>query len=149
MKSDPIQLINRILKPTSTAAPTNTTAAAKPASSNEDAYKLANSLKELLANGPSGSTALKGNYTAKGLQEAFQSANDIQKKQAAASAATPKPLDEVLKSSKEAGTNAPALSAQAKEAMDAKAATSTDVGLAKVDAKLAQIVGISRSIGSA
>jgi hypothetical protein len=148
MKTDPIKLIDSILKPATTAAPTNTTTS-KPATANEDAYKLANSLKELLANGPSGSTSLKGNYTAKGLQEAFQSAHDIQKKQAAASGSPSQPLDEVLKSSKDAGTNAPVLSAQAQEIVKAKAATSTDVGLAKLDEKLAQTVGISRVIGSA
>lgn len=149
MRTDPIKLIDSILKPASTAAPAPTNPAAKPTGTTEDAYKLANSLKELLANGPSGSTTLKGNYTAKGLQEAFQSANELQKKQATAAAASPKPLDELLKSTKDAGTNTPALSAQAQEIVKAKAATSTDVGLAKIDAQLAQTVGISRVIGSA
>lgn len=149
MSTDPIKLIQGILAPKTSAPAASTSAAAKTTSSTNDAYKLANSLKELLANGPSGTTALKGNYTAKGLQEAFQSAHDAQSKKDAASAAAPKPLDEVLKANKEAGTNTPVLSAQAQEIVKAKQATATDVGLAKVDEKLAQTVGISRAIGSA
>lgn len=146
MSTDPIKLIHSIVSPKPTAAPTIPTTAKS--TSTDDAYKLATSLKELLANGPSGTTTLKANYTAKGLQEAFQTAHDTQVKQAAASAAAPKPLDDVLKVGKENGTNAPALSAQAQEIVNAKKATSTDVGLAKIDAQLAQTVGISHSIGT-
>jgi hypothetical protein len=149
MSTDPIKLIHGITPPKSTTSTTSTAAASKTTTSTNDAYKLASSLKELLANGPSGSTALKGNYTAKGLQEAFQSAHDTQVKQAAASAATPKPLDTVLKTTKDAGTNAPTLSPQAQDIVKAKKETATDVGLAKVDEQLAKTVGIARTIGSA
>jgi hypothetical protein len=149
MSTDPIKLIHSIAPTKSTRSTPNTTAAAKSTSSTNDAYKLANSLKELLANGPSGSTALKGNYTAKGVQEAFQSAHDTQTKQAAASATTSKPLDNVLKTTKDAGTNAPTLSPSAQDIVKAKQETSTDVGLAKVDEQLAKTVGIARVIGSA
>jgi hypothetical protein len=130
MSTDPIKLIPGITpsKSTSSTAGTTATRTASTATSN-DAYKLAASLQDLLANGPSGSTSLSGNYTAKGLQEAFQSPQDIQAKQEAASATS-------------------ATSAQAQEIVNAKKATSTDVGLDQVDEKLAQTVGIARVIGS-
>ena len=149
MSTDPIKLIHGITPPKSTPTTPTTTAAAKSASSTSEAYKLANSLKELLANGPSGTTTLKANYTAKGLQEAFQSAHDTQAKQAAASAASPKSLDTVLKTTKDAGTNAPTLSPGAQDIVKAKQETATDAGLAKVDEQLAKTVGIARVIGSA
>ncbi len=150
MSTDPIKLIHGMVSPKPTSASTSSAPAsgsAKP--SGNDAYKLAASLSALLENGPSGSTKLSGNYTAKGLQESFQSAHDTKSKQAAAAAAAPKSLDNVLKASNVNGTNAPELSAQAQEIVKAKSATSSDVGLAKIDSQLAQTVGISRVIGSA
>jgi len=88
-------------------------------------------------------------YTAQGIKDYFQSAHEAQTKAKAAASATPKPLDDVLKVSQGNATSEPKLSAAAQEIVKEKKTTATDAALAAVDSRLAQTVGISRSIGTA
>lgn len=175
MRTDPIKLVQNILNPkTATPAPTSksaeianssssgesaTTAAkakesasTKAATNATDAYKLSQSLQKKLAQVNTGATPDTpdlSTYTAQGIKEYFQSAHEAQTKAKTAAAASPKPLDDVLKASQEKVTNAPKLSAAAQEIVKEKKATSTDAALAAVDSRLAQTVGVSRIIGTA
>lgn len=156
MSTDPIKLIRSIAPPKTTAPTTGTSAAtstpgtsATGSTSSTDAYKLAQSLlKRMSPDTSETSVPDLSNYTAKGIKDYFQSAHDAQTKEKAA-AATPKPLDEVLKASQDKGRQEPKLSAQAQEIVKEKKATATDTGLAAIDQRLAQTVGISRAIGTA
>ena len=155
MSTDPIKLVKSFFaaKPADTAskAPSTTTPAKAANTSISEDYKLSQSLVSLMAQGPSGSsTPDLSNYTAQGLKDSFQAAHNIQNQEkAAAAAATAKPLDDVLKTSVATGTNNPTPSAQAAEILKDKKATATDTGLAAIDSRLAQTVGISKAIGSA
>mgnify|MGYP000974587882 FL=1 len=158
MSTDPIKMVKDILAPKSTATKTTgstsaastTATSATGSTSSADAYKLSQSLLKLMSQ-DSGDTTTQdmSNYTAKGLKDYFQSAYDVRSKEKAAAAAAPKPLDEVLKASQAKGTNEPTLSAAALAIVNDKKSTATDTGLAAVDQRLAQTVGISRTIGTA
>jgi len=169
MSTDPIKLVQSILNPKTTtpAASTKTTESAKTApaataaakatestaaTNASDAYKLSQSLLKKMSQtnvGASTETTGHSTYTAQGLKDYFQSAHESQTKAKSAAAATPKPLDDVLKVSRDKGTNEPKLSAAAQDIVKEKKATATDTALAAVDSKLAQTVGVSRIIGTA
>lgn len=147
MPTDPIQLINKILEPTTTAAaPKKTEAAATAAQSAKD-YVLSQSLNARLS-GTGGGTRTQelATYSAKGLAESFKKAHEEQM----ADKKTPaNPMDSVLADAKQTGTNAPQLSAQAQASIKNGTQAAADAGLNAIDKRLAQVVGISRAIGSA
>ncbi len=146
MPTDPIQMINKILEPTTTAAaPKKTEAAATTAQSSKD-YVLSQSLNAMLSGSGGSRTQELATYSAKGLAESFKKAHEEQmadKKTAA------NPMDGVLADAKRTGTNAPQLSAQAQTSIKSGTQATADAGLNAIDKRLAQVVGISRAIGSA
>jgi hypothetical protein len=167
MRTDPIKLVQSILnpktetpatkpadsvKPEATSAKANESTATKAAANASDAYKLSQSLQMKLTQANTGAapeTPDLSTYTAQGIKDYFQSAHEAQTKAKAAASATPKPLDDVLKVSQGNATSEPKLSAAAQEIVKEKKTTATDAALAAVDSRLAQTVGISRSIGTA
>lgn len=150
MSSDPIKLIQGILPktPAATATKSSTATASEPAANQTAAYKLSKSLTDLLNQGGSASGASSlSNYTVQGLKENFQAAHEEKLKASASSAA--KPLDKILATSNAQGTNATTASSEVKEILKDKKAVTADPGLAAIDSRLAQTVGISRAIGTA
>lgn len=155
MPTDPIKLINKIFEPTTTTAPmkagatttpTTAPAATTTAQSAKD-YVLSQSLNAKLSGTGGGSrTQELATYSAKGLAESFQKAHEAQ--MADKKPAT-NPMDDVLASSRKTGTNAPQLSAEAQASIQKGTKATADAGLNAIDKKLAQVVGISRAIGSA
>jgi hypothetical protein len=167
MSTDPIKLVQNILNPKSptsaaksktveapqTDAPATSAKEKESAATNaSDAYKLSQSLQKKLTQTNTGAapeTPDLSTYTAQGIKDYFQSAHEAQTKAKAAASATPKPLDDVLKVSQGNANSEPKLSAAAQEIVKEKKTTATDAALAAVDSRLAQTVGISRSIGTA
>ncbi|MEK7394904.1 MAG: hypothetical protein AAB214_20280 [Fibrobacterota bacterium] len=174
MSTDPIKLVQNILNPkiatpastsksaetaqpstsgdsATTTAKANESTANKAASNASEAYKLSQSLQKKLTQANTGATPETpdlSTYTAQGIKDYFQSAHEAQTKAKAAATAAPKPLDDVLKVSQGNATNEPKLSAAAQEIVKEKKTTATDTALAAVDSRLAQTVGISRTIGT-
>lgn len=146
MPTDPIKLINKIMEPTTTAAaPKKTETTATPAQSAKD-YVLSQSLNARLSGTGGSRTQELATYSAKGLAESFKKAHEAQmaEKKTAAN-----PMDGVLADAKKTGTNAPQLSAEAQASIQKGTKATADAGLNAIDKKLAQVVGISRAIGSA
>jgi len=153
MPTDPIKLINKIFEPTTTTAPkktdaTPTTAAAATTTTAQSAkdYVLSQSLNSMLSKAGGTRTQELATYSAKGLAESFKKASEAQ--MADKKPAT-NPMDDILASSRKAGTNAPQLSAEAQASIQKGTKATADAGLNTIDKKLAQVVGISRAIGSA
>jgi hypothetical protein len=171
MSTDPIKLVQNILNPKiptsaaksktvdapqtdapATSAKEKESPSTMAATNASDAYKLSQSLQKKLTQANTGATPETpdlSTYTAQGIKDYFQSAHETQTKAKVAASATPKPLDDVLKVSQGNATSEPKLSAAAQEIVKEKKTTATDAALAAVDSRLAQTVGISRSIGTA
>lgn len=151
MPTDPIKLINKIFEPKTATTAKKTDATTTPATTattqSAKDYVLSQSLNARLSGTGGGSrTQDLATYSAKGLADSFKKAHEAQmadKKTAA------NPMDGVLADAKKGGTNAPQLSAEAQASIQKGAKATADAGLNTIDKKLAQVVGISRAIGSA